>query len=151
MDNLCVPSNVSPTYAPAGQALVSATVVGAADADEKSLEIEVHRHLTSWFGIAVADSRHLRTYRIPWPCPRARAWSPPPSPCGGGPDSTSVEMVGRRRRCQAVGLRAAGGGGGDRGLGKRVRRVKSALVAPQLPIISSNTSSRFQFLSWAPP
>src|SRR6185436_4019110 len=39
VDNLCVPSAVAPSYAPAGKSLVSATVVGAAGADEKELEI----------------------------------------------------------------------------------------------------------------
>jgi phytoene dehydrogenase-like protein len=113
VDNLCVPSAVSPTYAPAGQALISATVVGAADADEKSLEIEVRRHLTSWFGIAVADWRHLRTYRIPLALPARKSLEPAALPvrrrpglylCGDHRETPSLQgaMASGRRAAEAV-------------------------------------------------
>jgi phytoene dehydrogenase-like protein len=113
VDNLCVPSAVSPSYAPAGQALVSATVVGAADADEKSLEIEVRRHLTSWFGIAVADWRHLRTYRIPLALPARKSLEPAALPvrrrpglylCGDHRETPSLQgaMASGRRAAEAV-------------------------------------------------
>jgi phytoene dehydrogenase-like protein len=113
VDNLCVPSAVAPTYAPAGQALVSATVVGAASADEKSLEIEVRRHLTSWFGIAVADWRHLRTDRIPLALPARRSLEPAVLPvrrrpglylCGDHRETPSLQgaMASGRRAAEAV-------------------------------------------------
>jgi phytoene dehydrogenase-like protein len=113
VDNLCVPSAVAPTYAPAGQALVAATVVGAAGADEKSLEIEVRRHLTSWFGIAVADWRHLRTDRIPLALPARKSLEPAALPvrrrpglylCGDHRETPSLQgaMASGRRAAEAV-------------------------------------------------
>jgi phytoene dehydrogenase-like protein len=114
VDNLCVPSAVAPTYAPAGQALVSATVVGAAGADEKDLESEVRRQLTSWFGIATADWRHLRTYRIPLALPARKNLEPAALPvrrkpgiyvCGDHRETPSLQgaMVSGRRAAEAVG------------------------------------------------
>ncbi len=61
INNLCVPSEVAPSYAPAGRALVSLTVLGAGEPDLDALRDQ----LRGWFGSAVADWRHLRTYRIP--------------------------------------------------------------------------------------
>ena len=121
MDNLCVPSAVSPSYAPAGQALISATVVGAAGAEEKNLEAEVRRHLASWFGIEVADWKRLAPTASRWPCRRARAWSRRPSPSAAEPGSTSAAITGRRRPSGRDGFRTAGGGGGDRGMGREMR------------------------------
>jgi phytoene dehydrogenase-like protein len=114
VDNLCVPSAVAPTYAPAGQALVSATVVGASGADEKDLESEVRRHLTSWFGIATADWRHLRTYRISLALPARKSLEPAALPvrrkpgiyiCGDHRETPSLQgaMVSGRRAAEAVG------------------------------------------------
>lgn len=37
--NLCVPSQVSPAYAPPGAALISATVLGIPAIDERQLEL----------------------------------------------------------------------------------------------------------------
>jgi phytoene dehydrogenase-like protein len=113
VDNLCVPSAASPSYAPTGQALVSATVVGAAEADEKGLEIEVRRHLTSWFGVAVADWRHLRTYRIPMALPARKSLEPAALPvrrrpglylCGDHRETPSLQgaMMSGRRAAEAV-------------------------------------------------
>jgi phytoene dehydrogenase-like protein len=67
VSNLCVPSRVSASYAPAGQSLVSATVVGEPAGGDEALERAVREQMTGWFGAAaVARWRHLRTYRIPW-------------------------------------------------------------------------------------
>jgi hypothetical protein len=63
VNNLCVPSVIAPTYAPPGQALVSAAVLGRHD-DEAGLVEAVRAQLTGWFGGAVAGWRHLRTYTI---------------------------------------------------------------------------------------
>jgi phytoene dehydrogenase-like protein len=113
VDNLCVPSAVAPSYAPAGKSLVSATVVGAAGADEKELEIEVRKHLSSWFGPAVHGWRHLRTYRIPLALPARRSLEPAELPvrrrrglylCGDHRDTSSLQgaMVSGRRAAEAV-------------------------------------------------
>lgn len=64
VNNLAVMSDVAPTYAPAGAALVSASVLGDPPADDAALEARVRDQLAGWFGTAVAGWRHLRTYRI---------------------------------------------------------------------------------------
>ena len=62
VNNACVISNVAPGYAPPGQHLISATVVGSPVGED--LEAEVRLQLTRWFGLEVGDWRLLRTYRI---------------------------------------------------------------------------------------
>lgn len=65
--NLAVPSLVAAGYAPAGQHLVSTTVVGEAPGDDTVLEQRVRAHMGEWFGEReVAGWRALRTYRIHW-------------------------------------------------------------------------------------
>jgi phytoene dehydrogenase-like protein len=66
VNNLCFPSQVAPSYAPAGATLVSASVVGgaASDAGDAALEAAVRRQMGSWFGPEVRRWRHLRTYHI---------------------------------------------------------------------------------------
>ena len=60
INNLCVPSEACPTYAPAGRALVSVSILGAG---ETNLDA-VRAQLRQWFGRPVEAWRHLRTYRI---------------------------------------------------------------------------------------
>ncbi len=62
--NLCVPSQVAPSYAPPDMSLISATVLGCSEESDKNLESAVRSQLAEWFGEAVHDWRHLRTYRI---------------------------------------------------------------------------------------
>jgi phytoene dehydrogenase-like protein len=113
VDNFCVPSAVAPSYAPAGKSLVSATVVGAAEANEKDLESEVRRHLVSWFGPVVESWRHLRTYRIPLALPARSSLEPAALPvrrrpglylCGDHRETPSLQgaMVSGRRAAEAV-------------------------------------------------
>lgn len=66
INNLCVPSEAVPAYAPAGRSLVSVTILGF---DPPDLD-GVGRQLRTWFGAAAADWRHLRSYRIPRALPR---------------------------------------------------------------------------------
>ncbi|TAE73718.1 MAG: FAD-dependent oxidoreductase [Verrucomicrobia bacterium] len=67
VNNLCVPSDVAPNYAPPGQSLIFATVLGTAD--EQNLETRVRGELATWFGPEVHSWRHLRTDRIPYALP----------------------------------------------------------------------------------
>jgi phytoene dehydrogenase-like protein len=67
--NLCVPSQVAPSYAPRGESLISATVLGNPDQSDDDLERAVRSQLQGWFGHAVNYWRHLRTYRIPHALP----------------------------------------------------------------------------------
>jgi Flavin containing amine oxidoreductase len=63
VNNFAVISNVAPSYAPAGAALLSASVLGNAS------EEEVREHLSIWFGAEVRRWLHLRTYDIPYAQP----------------------------------------------------------------------------------
>ena len=63
VNNLAVMSEVAPSYAPEGQALVSVSVLEPAG-DAETLEARVREQLTEWFGGGVAKWRHLRTYAI---------------------------------------------------------------------------------------
>ena len=112
INNLCVPSQVTPTYAPASQALVSVTVLGLPDGD---VEASVRKQLLDWFGPDVIAWRHLRTYRIPYALP---SQAPPAlSPveksstrgdhlfvCGDYLDTASIQgaMVSGRRAAECV-------------------------------------------------
>jgi phytoene dehydrogenase-like protein len=64
INHLAVMSNVSPDYAPAGQHLVSVTVVGLPTRDERSLLTSVTGQLKRWFGSSTARWRFLRMYQI---------------------------------------------------------------------------------------
>ncbi len=77
INNLCVPTNVSADYAPAGQALISVTVLGHDAAEPESvLEGKVRALLSEWYGAQVEAWRHLRTYSIAYALPIS-----PPLPC----------------------------------------------------------------------
>lgn len=102
VNNLAVMSAVSSDYAPAGQALISAAVVGDPDIDDAELQSRARAQLSRWFGSAVAGWRHLRTYRIPDALPRQLpGWLAPPARpvalgegryvCGDHRDNASIE------------------------------------------------------------
>ena len=79
VNSVTVLSDVAPTYAPAGQALVSVSVLGDPACDDGTLEAAVRTELAEWFGAAVADWRGLRTLRlrralpVRWPLERRAA------------------------------------------------------------------------------
>jgi phytoene dehydrogenase-like protein len=60
VNNLCVPSDVNPSYAPPGKSLISLSVLGT-DLCEKLILAEMR----DWFGPEVEKWSHLRTYKIP--------------------------------------------------------------------------------------
>ncbi|MEK0447246.1 MAG: hypothetical protein RLZZ399_2567 [Verrucomicrobiota bacterium] len=62
VNNLCVPSDVAPGYAPPGQSLISVSVLGIPPL--AGLEGEVLGELEGWFGVQVREWRHLRTETI---------------------------------------------------------------------------------------
>lgn len=64
INNLCVPSEVAPSYAPEGQALVSCTVLEVTEPNEELVQ-DVKSQLVDWFGPRANDWRHLRTDWIP--------------------------------------------------------------------------------------
>jgi phytoene dehydrogenase-like protein len=74
--NLAVVSNVAPSYAPPGQALIQATVVGNPKEADHDLEARSREQLSRWFGPEVGGWRLLRLYRIA----RALPDQTPPTP-----------------------------------------------------------------------
>jgi phytoene dehydrogenase-like protein len=62
VNNVCVISDVAPSYAPPGKALISISVLGLPEA--KEMEQRVKAELEVWFGPEVRHWRHLRTDRI---------------------------------------------------------------------------------------
>ena len=62
VNNVCVPSDVAPGYAPPGQALISISVLGTPGT--AGLEARVISELEAWFGAEVRGWRHLRTEQI---------------------------------------------------------------------------------------
>jgi phytoene dehydrogenase-like protein len=68
INNLCVPTVTAPSYGPGDKSLVSVTVLGTGN-DPDRLLAEVRAQLGEWFGTAVQDWLHLRTYSIPYALP----------------------------------------------------------------------------------
>lgn len=69
VNNLCVPSNVSPSYAPPGKALISASLVGTVDVPDAELERQVRSQMKEWFGSETNSWEFLRAYRIDYALP----------------------------------------------------------------------------------
>ena len=76
VNSLTVPSIVAPSYAPAGEELISVVLIGNLAVDDRTAESVVRKELTDWFGPAVNEWRHLKTYRIVHALPK----QPPPMP-----------------------------------------------------------------------
>jgi len=64
VNNVAVMSDVAPRYAPAGQALVSVSVLKDAPGDDASVAERVQAELAGWFGTPVLGWRWLRSYRL---------------------------------------------------------------------------------------
>jgi phytoene dehydrogenase-like protein len=67
--NLCVLNQVAPSYAPAGEHLISATVLGTPSRDDATLMEMVRKQMKRWFGLVAQEWRHLQTYHIPHALP----------------------------------------------------------------------------------
>jgi phytoene dehydrogenase-like protein len=113
--NLAVVSNVAPTYAPPGAALIQATVVGNPEMSDQDLEAQSRKQLARWFGPEVGGWRLLRIYRIVRALPDQTPPTPDPlsqpvqvSPwlfvCGEYQSLSSLHwaMVSGRRAAEAV-------------------------------------------------
>jgi phytoene dehydrogenase-like protein len=74
INNVVVPSDVAPGYAPDDRALVGAVVVGDPPESDATLERAVREQLIDWFGLEAGGWDHLRTLRIPYALPNQ---SPP--------------------------------------------------------------------------
>ena len=96
VNNVAVLTDVSPSYAPDGKALLSVSLLGLPA--EENLPQKVKEELEGWFGIEVKAWKHLRTDRIehalPEQLPQAAALpevKPPFYLCGDYCDSASIE------------------------------------------------------------
>lgn len=121
VNDLCVPSDVAPSYAPPGAALVSATVLGVPPLSDDELDAAVSEQLCGWFGAQVDSWSLLRVHRIPFALPAQppAALTPAERPvrareglfvCGDHRDTASIQgaMASGRRAAAAVrGLDAA--------------------------------------------
>ena len=79
INNVCVLSDVAPGYAPAGQALISISVLGLPAMPD--FEAQILAELELWFGAEVRGWRHLRTDRIERALPEQSPVTGPPGPC----------------------------------------------------------------------
>ena len=115
VNTLCVPSDVAPSYAPPGAALVSASILGIPSLDDASLDDAVRGQLGRWFGRQVASWQRLAVYRIPFALPAQTpatfAVAQRPARlrnglvvCGDHRDTASIQgaMVSGRRAAAAV-------------------------------------------------
>ena len=64
INTLCVPSQVAPGYAPAGESLVAVTVLGERKESARQLELAVRRQLREWFSFSIDQWRFLKFFRI---------------------------------------------------------------------------------------
>ena len=115
VNNVVVMSNVSAAYAPPGQALIAAAVVGIPEDDSAELDRRARVQLGKWFGAQVASWRLLREYRIPHALPDQTAgkldpWQRPVRlrpglyVCGDHRDNASIDgaMTSGFRAAQAA-------------------------------------------------
>ena len=78
VNSLTVPSTVAPSYAPAGQHLISVVVIGHRSSDDATVEATVRQELAEWFGPVVRQWRHLKTYHIVHALPEQNPPMPDP-------------------------------------------------------------------------
>lgn len=115
VSNFAVLSRVAPSYAPAGQHLVSVTVLGTQKLTEVQLGGFIIAQMKNWFGKVASSWRLLRSYRITHAQPQQYpgALEPPQRPvrvrpgvyvCGDHRDNASIHgaMVSGRRAAEAV-------------------------------------------------
>ena len=115
VNNLCVMNAVAPNYAPAGQYLISVTVLGDFPLTDDQLGGFIIADLKGWFGPVVRSWKFLRSYRIAHAQPAQPPGSlePPERPvrirpgvyvCGDHRDNASINgaMVSGRRAADAL-------------------------------------------------
>ena len=66
INNMCFPSTVSPSYAPAGKSLASVSIIGIPTKSDEEVAADVKKQLSEWFGPSVQEWQLLKTYRIPY-------------------------------------------------------------------------------------
>lgn len=115
INNLAVLSEVAPAYAPAGESLISVSVLRHLEESDRQLECRVRRQMVEWFGTPSSPWRHLQTYRIRYALPPQppEEMEPVQKPaqvrdglflCGDYRDMASIQgaMASGRRTAEAV-------------------------------------------------
>jgi phytoene dehydrogenase-like protein len=115
INNLCVPSDLTASYAPDGAALISVTLKAARSHGDKAVVEEVRQQLTEWYGSQVDAWRLLRAVQVPqalpamspdvWPTgPSARRTASGILLCGDylGPASIQTALASGRAAADAV-------------------------------------------------
>jgi phytoene dehydrogenase-like protein len=115
VNNLAVLSQVAPSYAPAGQHLISVSVLGIQELTDAQLSGFIIAQMKNWFGLAARSWKILKAYRIPHAQPEQYpgALDPAERPvrvrsgvyvCGDHRDNASIQgaMVSGRRAAEAV-------------------------------------------------
>ena len=115
INNLCVPSDVCPSYSPAGRSLISASVLQEQGMDAATIEPQVRLQLREWFGAVAEDWEPLRSYTVPYALPaQPVSWLEPHERevrvqkgvyvCGDHRDQGSIQgaMVSGRRAAEAA-------------------------------------------------
>jgi phytoene dehydrogenase-like protein len=64
INNLCILSQVAPTYSKNSQELLSVSVLNPIDQSEPGLESQVRKQLQDWFGAQAQEWQHIHTYTI---------------------------------------------------------------------------------------
>lgn len=113
VNHACVLSRVAPHYAPPGQHLISASIIGAPSSE--ALEGVVRDQMARWFGPGAHQWRHLRTYQIRNALPEGRqlrlgegplpaVLSPGLYRCGDYCEDASINgaLISGRRAAEAV-------------------------------------------------
>ena len=115
VNNLVVLSAAAPSYAPPGQSLLYASVLGVPEEEDQKLEARVRVQMNEWFGPQVKNWRLLRVDRIPHALPdqsplaldppqRAVRLEPGLYVCGDHRENASINgaMTSGYRAAQAV-------------------------------------------------
>ncbi|MFO0924753.1 MAG: NAD(P)/FAD-dependent oxidoreductase [Pirellulales bacterium] len=114
INNVCIPTQVAPSYGPSNKSLISVTVLGAHHSFDALLN-DVRTQLGEWFGECTQTWNHLKTYCIPYALPdqappalstpeRSVRYSPGIYVCGDHRDNASIHgaMVSGRRAAEAI-------------------------------------------------
>lgn len=80
VNNVQVMSNVAPGYAPPGQALVTASILGHPARPDDDIEADARLQLRTWFGPAVDGWRRLAVHRVLHALPDLPSLEPPERP-----------------------------------------------------------------------
>lgn len=80
VNNICVPSDIAPSYAPPGKSLISVSIVGEPALSDAEMVSKVRQELSGWYGAEVNAWQLLKVYRIPHALPNYTVTTPKNNP-----------------------------------------------------------------------